>query len=190
MNFIDIVILIPVLWGFWRGFTKGAIMTAAMFAAFFLGCWGGMHLSDKFASLLRDWFSTESPYVPLISFALIFTAILFLVYGTGKLMERMVEKTPLGIINKLLGGAIGTAKFLLLMSLLFFVCDSLEKKVEIIPADKKASSLLYKPVAMIAPAIIPGLKETDLAKMIPQTDSLNLNLKIKKDTVEIDSIHP
>src|SRR3954470_15193921 len=127
MNAIDIVILIPVIWGFVRGFMKGAIMEAATFAAFFLGVWGGMHLSSGMADLIHKWTDSTSPYVPLISFALVFVGILAAVFGVAKLVEKFVDKTPLGIINKLLGGAIGTLKFLLILSVLFFVVDKLEK---------------------------------------------------------------
>lgn len=183
MNAIDIVILIPVLWGFWRGFTKGAIMAAATLAAFFLGVWGGMHLSDWVAGLIKKWTDSQSPYIPLISFALVFVGILFIVYGTGKLVERIAEKASLGMINKLLGGVIGTAKFLFILSTLFFVVDSLEKKIEIIPPAMKEHSLLYGPVGSIAPLIVPGLEKTDFGKMVPSTDSLGIdvdvNLKLK-----------
>lgn len=174
MNAIDIVILVPVLWGFWRGYTKGAIMAAATLAAFFLGVWGGMHFSDWTADHLRSWTGSQSPYIPLISFALVFVGILFLVYGTGKLVERIAESASLGLINKLLGGVIGTAKFLFILSTLFFVIDGLEKQIEIIPPAMKEKSLLYHPVAKLAPVIVPGLKETDFGKMVPSIDSLRL----------------
>ena len=183
MNAIDIVIIIPVLWGFWRGFTKGAIMAGTTLAAFFLGVWGGMHLSDWLAGLIKGWTGSESPYIPLVSFALIFVGILFAVYAAGKMVERIAEKTALGIVNKILGGVIGTAKFLIILSVLFFVIDSVEKKVEFVPPKMKEGSLLYKPVAKIAPAIIPGLKETDFGKMMPAPDSLgvdvDVNVKLK-----------
>lgn len=175
MNAIDIVILIPVLWGFWRGFMKGAIMEAATFVAFFLGVWGGMHLSDGVAELIHKWTDSTSPYIPLISFALVFVGILAAVFGVAKLVEKFVEKTALTIVNKLLGGAIGTLKFLMILSVLFFVVDKLEKNIEIIPATMKDKSLLYRPVAKVAPMIIPGMNESKFGKMIPETDSVRIS---------------
>lgn len=178
MNVIDIAILIPLLWGFWRGFTKGAIMAAATLAAFFLGVWGGMHLSDWLSGLIKGWTGSESPYIPLISFALIFVGILFAVYAAGKMVERFAEKAALGIINKIAGGIIGISKFLVILSVLFFVADSLEQKIDIIPRPMKEGSLLYKPVAGIAPVIIPGLKETDFGRMVPDSDSAGVEVKV------------
>ncbi len=164
MNAIDIVILIPVLWGFWRGFMKGAIMEAATLIAFFLGVWGGMHLSHGMADLIHKWTDSTSPYIPLISFALVFVGILAAVFGVAKLVEKMIEKMALSFINKLLGGCIGTIKFLMILSVLFFVTDRLEKNIEIIPVKMKDNSLLYRPVAKVAPMIIPGLASSNFGK--------------------------
>lgn len=175
MNAIDIVILIPVLWGFWRGFMKGAIMEAATLLAFFLGVWGGMHLSEGMSGYIYKWTNSTSPYVPLISFALVFVGILAAVFAVAKLVEKIVEKISLSIVNKLLGGAVGTLKYLLILSVLFFVVDRMESTIEIIPKETKDKSLLYRPVAKIAPMIIPGMNKSDLGKdslLIP--DSLRM----------------
>src|ERR1043165_2815820 len=141
MNAIDIVILIPLLWGFWRGFMKGAIMEAATFVAFFLGVWGGMHLSDRMAELIHEWTGSVSPYVPLVAFAIVFVLILIGVFAVAQLVERLAEGMALGIVNKLAGGVFGMMKFLLLLSTLFFVIDSVEEKVEVVPPDRKSTRL-------------------------------------------------
>ncbi|CAN5309193.1 hypothetical protein BH09BAC5_BH09BAC5_25420 [soil metagenome] len=180
MNAIDIVILIPVLWGFWRGFMKGAIMEGATFAAFFLGVWGGMHLSDGMAGLIHKWTNSSSPYIPLISFALVFVGILALVFFVAKMVEKMVEKMALNFINKLLGGVIGTLKYLLILSVLFFVVDKLENNIEIVPKKMKESSLLYHPVAKIAPLIIPGMRDSKFGSDSISLPKIPVEVKLPK----------
>lgn len=157
-------------------------MEGATFAAFFLGIWGGMHLSEGLAALIYKWTSSTSPYVPLISFALVFVAILAAVFGIAKLVEKLVEKIALNLVNKLLGGVIGTLKFLLILSFLFFAVDTMESTIEIIPKKSKDKSLLYRPVAKIAPSIIPGLSKSNLGK-----DSLNFgdSLLMRMDTLKL-----
>ena len=179
MNAIDIVILIPVLWGFIRGFMKGAIMEAATLVAFFLGVWGGIHLSDAMAKLIHQWTGSQSPYIPLISFALVFVGILALVFLVAKMVEKFAEKSALSIVNKILGGIIGTLKYILLLSVLFFAIDAIEKNLEIIPVAMKDKSLLYRPVSKVAPMIIPGMKESKFGKGIPSEDSLIEKIKTK-----------
>jgi membrane protein required for colicin V production len=188
MNFIDILILIPVLWGFWRGFMKGVVMEVATLVAFFLGVWGGMKLSDVVTGWIHDWTSSDSPYVPLIAFAIVFVGILIGVFAIAKFIERSMEQSTLSIFNKLLGGIFGCFKFLLIISVLFFVIDAVEKSVTVIPPAVKDKSLLYRPVSMIAPKVIPGLRESDFGKMMPNTDSANVEIDVtikpKLDTAE------
>lgn len=187
MNFIDIFILIPVLWGFWRGFMKGVVMEAATLLAFFLGVWGGMKFSDLLAGWIRSAFSSESAYIPLIAFALIFVGILMLVFAVAKFIEKAMEETTLGILNKIAGGLFGCFKFLLIISVLFFVIDAVEKSITVVPPAVKDHSLLYRPVASIAPKVIPGLRDSDLGKMMPGTDSaaIDVNVKISADTATL-----
>ena len=188
MNFIDILIIIPVLWGFWRGFMKGVVMEVATLVAFFLGVWGGMKFSDLIAGYIREWFTTESPYVPLIAFGLVFVAILIAVFSLARFIDKSMEKSPLTIFNKLAGGAFGGFKFLLILSVLFFVVDAVEKSVTVIPPDIKDNSLLYRPVASVAPKVIPGLRESDLGKMIPKKEDVEIgvdvNVKLKEDSLQ------
>lgn len=188
MNFIDILIIIPVLWGFWRGFMKGVVMEVATLVAFFLGVWGGMKFSDLIAGYIREWFTTESPYVPLIAFGLVFVAILIAVFALARFIDKSMEKSPLTIFNKLAGGAFGGFKFLLILSVLFFVVDAVEKSVTVIPPDIKDNSLLYRPVASVAPKVIPGLRESDLGKMIPKKEDVEIgvdvNVKLKEDSLQ------
>lgn len=139
-------------------------MEAATLVAFFLGVWGGMHLSEGMAGLIYKWTDSSSPYVPLISFALVFVGILALVFLVAKIVEKIVEKTALTIVNKLLGGIVGTLKFLLILSVLFFVVDLMESTIEIIPKETKDKSLLYRPVAKVAPLLIPGMSKSDLGQ--------------------------
>lgn len=183
MNFFDLLILIPVLWGFWRGFTKGIIMEAATLAAFFLGVWGGIHLSDKLAALIRGWMDSQSEYIPLIAFALVFVGILMAVYGVAKLVDRVAEGAALSSVNKIAGGLFGALKFVLVLSVLFFVLDAVQKSVPLLPPQIKEGSLLYAPVARVAPIVIPGLRDSDLGSMIPTKDDVevdvDVNLRLK-----------
>jgi membrane protein required for colicin V production len=178
VNFIDILIIIPVLWGFWRGFMKGMIMEVGTLVAFFLGVWGGMKFSDLIAGWIRDMSGSQSDYIPLIAFALVFVGILMLVFGVAKLIEKLMEKASLSVVNKIAGGIFGCFKFLLIISVLFFVIDAVEKSVTVIPSAVKDNSLLYRPVASVAPVVIPGLRDSDLGKMMPDADSAGVDIDV------------
>lgn len=186
MNYIDIVIAIPLLWGFYRGFMKGAIMEGATLAAFFLGVWGGIHLSDGLAGLIRGWMDSQSPYIPLISFALIFIGILMAVFGVAKLVDRFADDSGLSIFNKIAGGALGCLKWALVISILQFVIAAIEKDMPILPVEVRQGSLLYEPLEKVAPTVIPGLKNSNLGEMIPKKEDvqIDVNVKLKQDSLK------
>lgn len=183
MNFLDIFFIIPLVWGFWRGFIKGLVVEAATLISFGLAVYGAVKLSDSLAGYLKESQGWTTEYLPVIAFAAIFLLVLIIVYFITKLVERAVEAAALGVVNKLAGAAFGMLKFALVMSLILFVIEAVEKNISVIPPDKKEGSLLYKPIAAVAPTVIPGLKDSRLGEMIPNKDSVevgvDVNVKLK-----------
>lgn len=176
--------LIPLVWGFWRGFMKGLVIEAATLLSFGLAVFCAIKLSDALTGWLKNSFGWKTEYLPIISFTIIFLGVLIGVYFVAKLAEKAVEAAALGIVNKLAGGAFGMLKFALVVSLILFIINAAEKNVKIIPDEKKEGSLLYKPMAAVAPMLIPGLKDSRIGEMIPDKDSVgvdvNMDVKMKK----------
>ena len=168
MNYIDIILCIPLVWGLYKGFTKGLIVEAASLVAFGLGVWGGMHFSDFIAKKISASFDWTSPYLPIISFALTFLLIVIVVYFIAKLIQRMIEGMALGAINKVGGAIFGSLKFALVMSVVIFVLNAIEKSYPVISLKAKEGSLLYQPIGKIAPILIPTLNDSKIGEMIPK----------------------
>jgi membrane protein required for colicin V production len=166
MNYIDIILCVPLLWGLYKGFTKGLIIEAASIISFGLAVWGGIKFSNFLTGYIHQHFSWNTKYLPVISFAIIFLGILIGVYAIAKLLERLVKAVSLGFVNKLAGGIFGMLKFGLILSVIIFVLNAIEKNIQLIPAEAKQKSLLYEPVGKIAPIIIPGLRESKLGEML------------------------
>ena len=83
MNVLDILILIPIAFGIWRGFKKGFIIELFTFLALFIGLYAGIHFSDGVASFLQEKFSITSEYLPTIAFTITFLLIGAMVYFAG-----------------------------------------------------------------------------------------------------------
>jgi len=162
MNYIDIILCIPLVWGLYKGFTKGLVIEAASLVAFGAGVWGGIHFSDYSAAKISEWFSWQSPYLPIVSFAITFLIIVIVVYFIAKLIQRMVEGMALGAINKIGGAIFGSLKFALVMSVIIFVLNAIEKSYPVISFEAKKGSLLYEPISKIAPLLIPTLKDSKI----------------------------
>lgn len=171
MNYIDIILCIPLVWGLYKGFTKGLIIEAASLVAFGLGIWGGIHFSDYCAHKISEWFNWTSPYLPIISFALTFLMIVIVVYFIAKVIQKMIEGMALGAINKIGGAIFGSLKFALVMSVVIFVLNAIEKSYPVISIKAKEGSLLYQPIGRIAPFLIPTLNDSKIAELISKKEN-------------------
>lgn len=158
MNYIDIILCIPLIWGFYRGFKRGFIIEVASLFAFWIGIYAGVKFSNFLTAHLKTLFGWTSPYLPLVSFAFLFLGVLIIVYLLAKLIEGFANAIALGIINKLLGAVAGVLKFALIMSILLFLLDSVERRIQFVPIKTKKESLLYQPVAKVAPFVLPRLR--------------------------------
>lgn len=179
MNYIDIIICIPLVWGLYKGFTKGLIVELATVVAFGLGVWGGITFSDYFAQKLTEWFDWKSPYLPVISFALVFLGIIASIFFFAKLMQKLTEKIALSALNKIGGAVFGVLKFAMVLSVIIFMIDAVEESYPMISFKTKEESLLYKPMGKIAPTLIPALDKSKVAKLMPQQDDVDVNVNIK-----------
>ncbi|MDF2438848.1 MAG: hypothetical protein K0Q95_3224 [Bacteroidota bacterium] len=171
MNYIDIILCIPLIWGLYKGFMKGLIVEAATFIAFGLGVWGGIHFSEMVAASIREKFHWNSAYLPIVSFAITFLGIVILIYFIAKLIQRMAEGMALGPINKIGGAIFGALKFALVMSVVIFIIDSVEASYPMVSFKTKEESLLYKPVGKIAPMLIPAMNKNQAGVISVTTDT-------------------
>ena len=175
MNYIDIILIIPLLWGAWKGFSKGLIIEVSSLAALVLGVWGGIHFSDFAAGLLTENFSFDERYLPIVSFALTFLVIVIAVYAIGKIVEKFVDVVALGFVNKLAGGAFGLAKVGLILSIILVIINSYDERLHFIPQDLKDDSLLYQPMTSTALTVVPALENSKLyEEMTPTMDSVDV----------------
>ena len=83
MNYLDIIILLPLVYGLFRGFNKGFAIELATLAALVLGIYGAYKFSYITTIFLRDKFDMMGDYLPYVSFFLTFIVIVILVNLLG-----------------------------------------------------------------------------------------------------------
>jgi membrane protein required for colicin V production len=164
MNYIDIAVAIPLLWGAYKGFTKGLIIELASIIALILGGYVGMHFSNVTSEYLNKVVTIEESFMPIVSFAVTFVVIVLGVYILAKVLEKVINLVALKLINKISGSVFGVLKAAFIVSLIVVFVESIDQKLELIPKETKDSSLLYSSIGAIAPAIIPAMKDLDVLK--------------------------
>lgn len=162
MNFIDVLIIVPLIYAGYKGFKHGLIIEVFTMLALFVGLYAGIHFSDFIAAFLKNTFSWDSEYLPIISFTLVFLGVGAMVYFAGKMIEQMVKVVHLTPLNKFFGVFFGVLKMLYIVSVVLVIAESYDEKGDFFPEEKKESSLLYNPVVSVSTTTIPGLDESTI----------------------------
>ena len=162
MNWLDIVLAIPLLWFLIRGFRNGLIIELASLAALVLGIYVALHFSFYARDFLLENFDISNNYLNIISFALTFLIVALLVYLVGKLIHKLVSIVALGFLNRLAGGIFGLLKAALVLSVILYFLNAFDSGSGILKNDVKEGSVLYEPVRSIVPILIPRLNLDEL----------------------------
>jgi membrane protein required for colicin V production len=172
MNFVDILILIPLGYAAWKGFQHGLIIEIFTLLALLVGIYAGVHFSDFTASWLKNTFNWQSDYLPVVAFTLTFLGIGAMVYFAGKMLEQVVKVTNLTPVNKFFGIVFAVLKMLYFVSVFLVVLESYDEKGDFLPPRMKKTSLLYQPLLKISTTTIPALKNSTIfLKNALQSDS-------------------
>lgn len=157
--FLDIIMLIGILWYAYKGFVKGLVVELASLAALVLGIYIAYHFSDFTSELLRNTFHMQSEYLHIIAFAITFFAVVIATHLLGKIIDAVVNIAMLGIVNKLAGLVFGVLKIGLVISGLFYIIATVDTHHQIITKETQEKSLLYKPVSSLVYKIIPVVED-------------------------------
>jgi len=170
--FLDVIIIVPLLIGAWKGFRKGFIIEACTLIALALGIYGGIHFSGTVANLIQEYIGNKK-YLPIASFTVTFILISVVVFIIGKVLEKIINFIALKMVNKLLGLGFGVLKYLLIISVIIMVVNNLNSKLELIPEETTSSSVLYTPILTFSKEIIPRFEEHIGEKNL--SNSLNIH---------------
>lgn len=172
MNYLDVFLALPVLWGIYRGFTKGFIKSLASLAALVLGIFVAVHFSGFFGDYVDTWFHPDPRYLKILTFALVFLVIVLLVKLTGWILEKLIKATAMGFLNRFAGILFGFIKWVFILSVLITIFESVERTSRLIDEKNKHESLFYLPISRVAPFVFPYLKFDTLRNYkVPEPDS-------------------
>lgn len=154
MNFLDLLIIIPVIWFAYKGFSKGLVFGIASLIALVLGTW----VAVNFSNMLGNFINLDGPYVDIVFFILTFVGVLFAVYIVAKAIEKIVTITISETANKLLGALFGAFKIAFILSVIFKFILSFDHHELFLKAKVKENSKLLPIIQPIAPAVLPAFR--------------------------------
>ena len=159
MNYFDYILIVPVLYGLYRGFTKGLVLELASLMALVAGIYGAMHFSSITFGYLSEVLEVEAAYLQLASYGLTFLLIVLVITLTGKILTMLVKLVALGFVNRLMGAVFGGIKALLILSVLLMFFDRINNQFGIVKDEVVNASILYSPILTQSQAIYPSILE-------------------------------
>lgn len=109
MAIIDLILLVPVIFGAYNGYKKGLLVEIFGIAAFVVAIVIGFKFLSFGADFLENIFGKETlvSISPYLSFFVVFLPTIFLLRKAGWLMRKAVRLTFLGTLDGLLGAFLG-----------------------------------------------------------------------------------
>lgn len=155
MNWLDITLLCLAGLGFVKGLFDGVIKQVVSLIALAVG----IYFCGEAAAWLKGfivatgWFPQEG--VTVLSYLAGFLLVVGVVLLVGEIVHRLVDVTPLSLLNHLMGGLFGLMMTSLFLSLLLNVLEYIDRGGVFVSREAKVESRLYYGIKEIVPTIYP-----------------------------------
>lgn len=172
MNTIDIVLGLILIIAFFMGFRKGLLLNIASLVGVIVAVYCALYFSEYAGVYVEKWFDWSTNTNRAAAFVITFLIIMLVFRLLGGILTKVADFAMLGIFNKILGGVFNMAKWAFLISVVFMFVNN-SANYQISTAQKRAESILYNPVASLAPAVLPAvMKEVDKLDVdLPEVDT-------------------
>jgi membrane protein required for colicin V production len=161
MNYIDMFIMVLLVYAVFRGMTKGLILQLASLAALIAGIYIALKFSGFTARFLIKHWAIDYEYLYIVSLAITFTLVFILINILGNALDKVVQTSQLSLINKLAGVFFNVCKVILIVGVLLLLIDRVDKRIAVLPKNAREGSFFYRPVTSVTLLLFPSLGEND-----------------------------
>ena len=151
---LDVIAAILIAYGFYIGYTRGIIKTVFAALSIIVGIVAALKLSPIVISFLQNNFNTNPAVLFIIGLIITFLVVLALIRFVGNRIENIFETVRLNFVNKLVGGAVMSVLFAVMLSYVFFFLS----ETNLIDRKTKNASISYTVLEPL-PAISKGIAE-------------------------------
>ena len=159
MNWLDIIILLPMLVGLVMGIKRGLIIELTGLLAIIAGfvcirIWGA-----QATGWLMQQVNWSEAICSVLAHALLFLAVSISLHLIARLLTKLFKTICLGWINRLLGGLFGLVKWSLIILLVVFCIDRLDQQFQILKPEIKQQSVIYQHITPLSEKVWEKVKE-------------------------------
>jgi membrane protein required for colicin V production len=162
MNMLDLIILLPLIYGAYKGYKRGFIMSLFMLLAVIVGLYAAFHFTDVIVDYGKEHFKWSSKYVSPITFLTLFLVVGAGVYFGGKVLESVIKLAKLSVLNSLAGALLGLLQWIYFVGSLLLMLISFDQKEKIISKETKQHSNVLPVITAVLHGSIPGVDSSSL----------------------------
>lgn len=150
--FLDIIFAVIVLLAIIKGIQRGLIVGLFSFLAIIIGLAAAIKLSAVVAVHIGKSIKISDAWLPVISFSIVFIAVILLVRVGAKLIQKTAEIAMLGWINKLGGILFYLAIYIIVYSVLLFYAE----QIKLLQPNTAKESVTVSWIEPLGPKVIDG----------------------------------
>ncbi len=150
---IDIAFVLLMIVAIFKGFSKGLIIGIFSLLAFIIGLAAALKLSVVVGEYLKHSVGSFAKWLPLISFMLVFIAVVLLVKLLARLIKKTIRFAMLGWLDTLGGMVLYITLYTIIFSIFLFFAAKLFLILPITIQDSK----LYPYIAPWGPKVMDSL---------------------------------
>ena len=155
MNYLDIIIAVPLLYGLIKGFSNGIVKEVTSLLSLFIGVYLAINFSEYLEPKFVDILDGYKEFVPVLAFAVLFLVSVLCIKAIGFFVDKLTKALALGIFSRMFGGVFGFLKVVVIFSFLLFVIND----YNLVKKQTKEDSVLFEPLTDVAKIIAPQLKK-------------------------------
>jgi membrane protein required for colicin V production len=156
--FIDVVFLILMVMAVFKGISRGFIVAVFSLLAFIIGLAAALKLSATVATHLHEKMNIGGYWLPVLSFLIVFAAVVLLVRWGAMLLKKAAGVVFLGWIDTLTGIVLYAVMYLMIYSVILFFAT----RIHLISDQTKVDSRTYAFIEPFGPKVMSGI-----GKVIP-----------------------
>ena len=131
MNYFDLAILILISIGVLRGLKKGLIIEVLSLISLFFGIVGSINYSESLSEVIINYTKWNETVIKLFCFILLFIAIVWSIMLIAKFITKILKIAYLGLLNRVFGGLFGGVKWIIILSGIIIIYNSLNQVITI-----------------------------------------------------------
>ncbi len=156
MNLIDIIILIPLTWGAFKGFRNGFLIEIATLAGLVAGVFLALIAADVVGRVLEAMVSWNPIPYKFMAFVIVFVIVVVALKFLAKVMEHMLKAIHLNFLNRAAGLLAGALKLALFLSIFMIFVNYLNPHITILPDKLREGSLFLPYIEKLVHYVLPA----------------------------------